>query len=391
MAAELRLDKTGPKQIPASVAIPTRLAVFARLTLPSGNREELEGMVRLQFEKSLPYPAEETALGFQILSQSTSTPASSPPAEPSESLTQTTLLACGAHHTAVAALCAPLLETQYPQRLTPWAMHAAAQAPAGVVACGLWREEADLVFAIFENRRLGFVEILASPEDALAAFPRMLMRAEMAGAPTEFRAVLLDPALRTLADPLAALLGAPVHELTAAPANELPEGDAVDLTPASWITEQARKARCRKRRQQITLAAAAYATGLLAALASLGIQAGKLESLRKETAVLQPRVDALIDQQTRWKTLAPAIDHRRFAVELLFQTCQSLPTPEARITRFDLNHGQLLVEGETPNAQQAIEFGEKLKARPELSDFRFESGQPVILPNEHAQFRIFGK
>ena len=117
----------------------------------------------------------------------------------------------------------------------------------------------------------------------------------------------------------------------------------------------------------------------------------ELEKLKKEATSLQVRVDSVLDQKARWKALAPAIDQRRFAVELLFQTCQSLPTPEARITRFDLGQGQFMVEGETPNAQQAVEFGEKLRGRPELSDFRFESGQPVILANEHAQFRIFGK
>ncbi len=389
LTAELRLDKG--QRIPASVALPTRLAVFERLTLPSGNREELAGMVRLQFEKSLPYAAEETAFGFQIVSQNVSTPAGGAEGAPSEPLTQTTLLACGAHHAAIAALCAPLLEHQYPQRLTPWAMHVAAQAPAGEVACGLWREEGDLVFAIFENCRLGFVEILASPEEALAALPRTLMSAEMAGAPVEFRAVLLDPALEAFAEPLAALLGAPVCALVVTQASALPEGDAVDLTPALWIAEQSRKERFRKRRNQFAVAAAVYAVVLLAALSYLGIQTGKLEALKKEAASLQPRVDAVIDQKTRWKTLAPAVDQRRFAVELLFQTCQSLPTPEARITRLDLNNGQLMIEGETPNAQQAIEFVEKLKACPELSDFRFESGQPLILANEHAQFRIFGK
>ena len=391
LTAELRLGQADQKQIPASVALPARLAVFERLTLPSGDREELAGMVRLQFEKSLPYPAEETALGFQILSQSVTTPEGGAEGETPGPLTQTTLLACGAHHAALAALCAPLLEHQYPQGLTLWAMHLAAQAPAGEVTCGLWCEEGDLVFAIFENRRLGFVEILASPDEALAALPRVVMSAEMAGAPIEFRAVLLDPALAALAGPLAAFLGAPIHELATGRPSELPEGDAVDLTPESWIAEQSRKERFRKRRNQIAVAVAVYAAAVLAALAYLGIQAGKLDALRKEASTMQPRVDAVIDQQTRWKTLAPAIDHRRFAVELLFLTCQSLPTPEARITRFDLNQGQFMIEGETPNAQQAIEFVEKLKTNPDLSDFRFESGQPLILPNEHAQFRIFGK
>jgi len=387
LIAELRLDKSG-KVVPATVALPARYAVFERLTLPSGDREELAGMVRLQFEKSLPYPAEETAFGFQILSQTAT--ASAGGGEESRPGVQTTLLACGAHHPAIATLCAPLLERQFPQCLTPWAMHVAAQAPAGEVSCGLWLEEGELLFAIFENRRLGFVEILASPDDVLSALPRALMSAEMAGVPTEFRAVLLDPALAALAERLTAFLGAPIREI-APHLSEMPEGDVIDLTPESWRTEQACKERFRKRRSQLVIAAAVYAAILIAALVYLEIQNGRLEALKKEAATLQPRVDAVVDQQARWKALAPAIDQRRFAVELLFQTCKSLPNPDARITRFDLAQNQFMVEGETPNAQQAVEFGEKLKGQPALSDFRFESGQPVILANEHAQFRIFGK
>ena len=383
LVTELRLDKSG-SHVPATVALPARHIVFERLTLPSGDREELAGMVRLQFEKSLPYPIEETAFGFQILSQTSDAAGASQPGA------QTTLLACGAHQTAIASLCAPLLDHQFPQCLTPWAMHVAAQARAGEVSCGLWREEGALLFAIFENRRLGFVETLASPDDALAALPRALMSAEMAGVATDFHAVLLDPALSALADPLTAFLGAPIREI-APRLGLLPDGDTINLTPESWRAEQADKERFRKRRRQLAIAAAVYAVVLVAAFVFQGIQSAQLEKLKKEAASLQVRVDSVLDQKARWKALAPAIDQRRFAVELLFQTCQSLPTPEARITRFDLGQGQFMVEGETPNAQQAVEFSEKLRGRPELSDFRFESGQPVILANEHAQFRIFGK
>lgn len=387
LVSELRLDKSG-SQLPVKVALPARHSVFERLTLPSGDRDELAGMVRLQFEKSLPYPAEETALGFQILSQ-IAAPAGN--GEETPAGVQTTLLACGAHHAAISTFCAPLLAHCFPQRLIPWALHVAAQAPAGEVSCGLWREEGELLFAIFENRRLGFVEILASADDVLSALPRALMSAEMAGVPTDFHAVLLDPSLAGLAEPLTAFLGAPMREI-ALRLGELPEGgDSIDLTPESWRAEQAAKKRYRTLRRQLCLAGAAYALLVAAALVYLGILGGQLETAKKEAASIQTRADTVLDQQNRWKALAPAIDQRLFAVELLFQTCQSLPNPEARITRFDLARGQFMVEGEALNAQQAIEFVEKLKSQPSLADFRFESGQPVILANEHAQFRIFGK
>jgi hypothetical protein len=38
-----------------------------------------------------------------------------------------------------------------------------------------------------------------------------------------------------------------------------------------------------------------------------------------------------------------------------------------------------------------IQYVDALRNDPELKQFRFESGNPEILPNEHAHFRIFGK
>ena len=368
-------DKSGSHHVPVCVALPMRCGVFERLTLPSKDLEELGFMVRLQFEKSLPYAVEETAFGFQILSQSGS---------------ETTLFACAVPHSEATAICAPLLERQFPSRLTLWAMHQAAQAPAEVVACGLWREEEALVFGIFENRSLGFLEIIATDVDLCAALARVLMRAEMAGAPVKFTQVLLDPTLAGMGETLGSYFGAPIHEFLPL-SSETPLGDAVDLTPETWKAEQLQKERFLRRRKQAIVAGVVYAFAVVAALIFLALQANRLEGLRKHVAALQPQVDAVIARQTRWNSLTPAIEKQRFAVELLFQTWQCLPTAETRITRFDLSRNQFAVEGEASNAQQAIAFGEKLKARPELAGYRFESAPPVILPNEHAQFRIFGK
>ncbi len=375
LAEELRLGKRDLRLLPVNVALPVRCGVFERLTLPSTDREELSPMVRLQFEKNLPYPVEETSFGFQVLSQTD---------------TETTLMACAAHEAALSVLCAPLLERGTPRSLDFWAMHVAAQAPANSVACGVWREEENVAFGVFENGRLGFVELLSGEADVRFVLPGVLIRAEMAGAPVDFTEVLFDPTLAEIGKALAALFGAPVRQI-------LPQGgeptavDTVDLTPGKWRAEQNLRERRLRLRRRIAAAAIVYAAVLGASLAYLGIQNQRLETLRKQVFSLQPQVDAVIDLQARWKALAPAIEKRRFAVELLFQAWQCLPSADIRITRFELAPNQIVVEGEAPDAQQAILFAEKLKAHPELADYRFESAPPVLLPNEHAQFRIFGK
>lgn len=374
LADELLFTRKG-EPLPVEAALPARCVVTERLTLPSADPGELDGMIRLQFEKSLPYPLEETSCAFQVLSQT---------AEPSP---QTTLLAIGAHHAALDALCQPLLDRhQTPRRLTLWAAHLAAQTEE--TACALWREEANLVFAVFENGKVGCLEVLASAGDDLAAaLPRALMSAEMAGAPADFKAAYLDPALEALKPALASLLGLPLRELNLRGADPGP----LDLTPAPWRDAQARRERVRQWRRGLTLAGAVYAAVLVIGFAWLGIQNARLQSLRKEALALQPQVDGVLDRQTRWKDLSPAIESERYALELLFAAYQSLPSPETRITQFDLARDQFMVEGEAPNAQEAIAVAEKLKSQPALGVYRIESGQPSILPNEHAQFRIFGK
>lgn len=356
------------------VALPARLGVFERFALPVAEEAELAGMVRLQFEKSLPYPAEEAAFGWQVLSRDGA---------------EMTLMACAVHEEAVNAFCAPLRDCAMPVCLTLWAMHVAAQGPEAGAACGLWREEGKTVFGIFENRRLAYVESLGG-DDPLVALPRALIGAEMTGAPTHFGGVYLDPALALDAKAFGTLLGAPVCDW--APPVELPPpGEAVDFVPESWKARQRQCERTRRIRVRLGAVAGLYGAALLASFGWLGFKNRQVDALAREIAALHPSVDGLIERQARWNALAPAVDPQRYLVELLFQTWQCMPTPETRLTRFELAQGQLVIEGEAPDARQAIAFADALKAAPGLGAYRFEAGPPTLLPNEHAQFRIFGK
>ncbi len=354
-----------------TVALPARYGIFERFTFPATDPAELDAMMQLQFEKLLPYPSEETATALQIISQTDS---------------ESTVMACAIHVANIEAFCSPLLNEGFPRRLTFRGIHIAALAPAGVVACGIWREETDSVFAIFESSRLSYVENLGPDANLPDELPRTLLRAEAAGLPIHFSSVLSDAG--RLDEALTAILQAPV---LAIPKHFFPADDAFDITPPQWRKKQAARKSRKKQRQRIAWAGAIYATVLLISLLGVAWENSQLETLCKQAASLQPRVDALIERQTRWKALAPAVDPQQYLVELLFQTYQSLPSPETRITRFDLARDQMVVEGEAPDAQKAIAFSEKLKASPELADFRFEAAPPILQPNEHAQFRIFGK
>jgi hypothetical protein len=47
------------------LSLPCQAAVLERLTLPSTEREELQGMIQLHLEKTLPYPVEEVTSDFE--------------------------------------------------------------------------------------------------------------------------------------------------------------------------------------------------------------------------------------------------------------------------------------------------------------------------------------
>ena len=78
-------------------------------------------------------------------------------------------------------------------------------------------------------------------------------------------------------------------------------------------------------------------------------------------------------------------------MELLYQASRNLPTDGIRITEFDLQATQWRIIGEAPTANLAIDYVSRLKAEKELKTFLIEAKPPQLLPNEHAQFTIYGK
>lgn len=391
-------EEGGSKSAPTEIdlAVPTRLLILERLTLPSGDRSELADMVRLQLEKTLPYPVEETTSGFQLISQK-QTEVTAPAETEGETaatttVTESTVLICAVHNEALQTFCAPLLQSgHFPHSVTPWAMQIAAMADPAEIVCAIWQEEADVVFAVFENGTLGHVEILASPETLSDDLPQALMSAELAGVNTALTVALVDPALMQQSEAIEEALGLSIVELVLTEPPSTPREAPVDLTLEAWRAELARRKRMRAIQSRLVIAGVVYGVLVLLACVGLAMQRHRLSGIDAELALVQPQVDAVLGQQNRWKALGSAIDPSRYAVETLFQVTQSLPSADVRITQFEHSPGELRVEGEAPDAAQAVNLEEKLKAQPALSGFQFEAGNPQILSNDHAKFSISGK
>ncbi len=358
------------------LALPCQAVLLERMTLPATDRAELAGMVQLQLEKTLPFAIEDVAADFLIVETGG---------------TESTLVSAAAQHVQLDALCAPLrARGRPPEKITPFAMHIAAACPADETVLAVYPEQGQLVVAICEKGRLAWTQVLPALDAGTLrdALPQLLLSAEMEGVPAVFARVRLAEECAPLAAPLGEFLQIPVECVSFD--GDLPE-PAINLVPSSWQADVERGARAASWRHRLIAAGVLWLLAIAAAFAYLGwlkAQAGKVDA---QYRAAQPALQAMQARQARWKALGPAVDPERYVVEVLFQVSKNLPNSEIRITEFDLSAAQWRVVGEAPTAALAIDYMAKLKAEKGLEAFAIDAKPPQLLPNEHAQFTIYGK
>jgi hypothetical protein len=357
------------------LALPYSSVVFERLTLPATDSTELGGMVRLQLEKTLPYPPEEITADYSIIEQREG---------------ESVVLGIGASSTHLESLCSPLREKQLlPSKITVFALQVAARCPKDRTVLLIYREEGKLILAVCVNGRLAYTQMFndEAADVVVAELPQFVLSAELEGAPTHFSSIFLDRACADLLSRVGNFFSLSVEMISLD--DVLPDGGA-NLLPDSWQRAQKKLERTAQTRSRLVLAAIIYGALILSAIGYLVFLSFRLGHLERQLATLAPQVKEVQSRQARWNALAPAIDPSRYTVEILNQIDKSLPEG-IRITTFDQTKDQFMIEGEAPSANLAVDFIDRLKKNPDLGAFKFEGGAPSILPNEHAQFRVFGK
>jgi Tfp pilus assembly protein PilN len=210
----------------------------------------------------------------------------------------------------------------------------------------------------------------------------------MEGVPSDFSAVLLDRSCSSLQSVLGPLLGVPVEIVSVGTA---PVESPIDLLPAPWIHERRRLRRTERLRARMIKGGAGVLGLLVLAIGYLVWLQFRVNALNRELERLRPELTTVQRRQERWSAVSPAFDPGRYPVEILYQVYQSLPSDEVRITQFSQQLDSFTVEGEAPSASQAIQFADSLRENPALEEYTVEAGPPEILPNDHAQFRVFAK
>ena len=358
------------------LALPCQDVLLERIKLPSTDRAELTGMLQLQLEKTLPYPVEEVSSDFQVLG---------------EGENESTLLSVAAHSGQLGDLCQPMREAaRLPEKITLFAMHVAAACPADEVVLAIYPEQGKLVAAIVENRKLGWAQTFpgTDAETLTEELPRLLLPAELDGVPTNFSSIRLASDLEPLAEPLREFFGLPVELVSLD--GPMPE-PAGNLLPPAWQADAKRHERSDRLRQQLLTGAVIWLLLVAAAFIYLAWLKRQEQKIAAELAAARPQLEYITSREARWNTLSPAVSPGRYTVELLYQLHKNLPNPEVKITELDQQLSQWKVTGEAPSAALAVEFVEKLKNEKELAGWQINAGPPSILPNEHAQFSVFGK
>lgn len=359
-----------------ALALPSNLVLMERLKLPSTDPAELSGMVRLQLEKTLPFALDEITSDYEVISQDGK---------------ETSVLAVAVNNQQLGAFCEPLRrQSRLPSRITVFAMHVARTCPEDKVVLLVYREQDKHVAAICEHAKLSYVQTFdAANVDALmVSLPQALMSAELAGASTNFSSVLLDSTCTDLKEPLFHYFNLPVRLITA---DATAAGPRINLLPSAWELESRRLERSAKLKSRLIAASVIYILLFACLFAYLWFLRMRLSRVESQIAAQQPEMEFVQARQARWTALAPAIEPSHYPIEVLYQIHKSIPDEGVRITQFDQSLRQFMIEGEAPTANLAIQFGEQLKKNPGLADYKFEMGPPTILPNEHAQFRFFGK
>lgn len=362
--------------------LPLDYGLIQRFILPTTEPDELEEMARIQLEKILPYPIEDVGMALQMIRQTGS---------------ETVLAVQAANHDRLLNLCQPLTtHGRWPLRVSLHAAAIAAGATPGENSALLYRAAGKMVVGICEEGRLSFAQTLSanSAEELAVELPAVFLGAELEGVPTAFQLVRLDERCADWLPVLQAALGVPVEIFRAEPAPEMaaPLGSPVekDLSPASWRIERQRVLRRARLKRNVLLGAGIYLALLLVAFLVVGVMKFQVKRLDARLRDATPQVEKIKAADARWKSLAPAIDPNRAVAETLFQVCACLPPGDlVRLTLFDQKLNTIEIRGEA-TSQAALDFTEKIKSRPELRGYRFQTSPPAILPNGHAQFSITG-
>ena len=206
------------------LALPVNAVLAQRLRLPTVDPSEFGEMVRLQVEKSFPFPPEEVTSDFEVIEQAEN---------------DSIISSVAVHNPRLTELAAPLINRGHiPRQVTVYAAQRAATRAARGRALIIYREGEKLVSAISENGKLSLTRTLDAEEESGLEhdLPQLALSAELQGIDTSFPTVLLDESCLPLRDTIERVFA----QRPSLMGMETPPATVkLDLTPETWRKQSA--------------------------------------------------------------------------------------------------------------------------------------------------------
>lgn len=364
-----------PADSSIELALPCQSVLIERHKLPSTDSTELADMLQLQLEKTLPYPLEDVSHGFEVLSQSEN---------------ESTVITFAASRTQLDALCAPLREKgRIPGRITLQALRVAASCPDAGTILALWPEQEQTACAIISEGKLAWAQPIpgVGPDAVLAELPGLLLSAELEGVPTDFSEIRTAEETGGLADALTRHFGKPVHPLGLLPGAKA----ALDLLPPAWQAELRRRERGDNLKQNLLIAGVVWLILIAGAFGYLAWLKHKVQLAKAEHDGMKPRFASIEKQMSRWESLAPVLEPKRYIVEVLHQLAKAWQqNDKLQFTSFTFRPREWVAKGEaTTDARFDLVTRLKKSKEFEAFDLQFPPEQP--LKDDRFSFMVTGK
>ena len=378
-----------PSDALVSVGLDSADVLVSLFRLPAAEgEEELRGMVSMQLEKVLPFPVEEVVFDAVVVSSALG-------GDDVESGGDREVASVSVPLGSVEEACGILRERGV--RLGAVGVYAEELGlrwkGAGEVLA-FWMELGRLVVGLYRGGVLVWADTFSVPDgDGLGGYleeelARRLVSAEFAGMSWKGCRLKVGDGAPLVRETVERIFGRESEGFNGG----LTEPIRGAFKPASWAAEESQEQNRNRFQAGVQRVAMVYLLVILGFVGYLAFLKRKANGLEQRIQALQPVVAETREREQRWRGLAPAIEPERMLIEVLHQINQARTSEEVRITEFTSSPQEFILAGEAASYAEAVDYTEKLKGNPDLSrNFHLTAGNPQILPNERAQFRITGR
>ena len=175
-----------------------------------------------------------------------------------------------------------------------------------------------------------------------------------------------------------------------APNAELDAHSWPRLLPASVREAQQSAARRAKMLRFASLGGLLVISLVFLAFAYLRFQENQASQLQADVDETSAPAASVRQTADMWRSLAPAIEPKRYPMVLLAEMTKLMPPSGIVIRRFQVRDNDIDIQGDARDAQTAVQFMEDLQKHPTLSRYTWSKPSPNVRDGV-AQFRTQGK